>query len=84
MLVEQFKAQLVVFSTETKIDETYPDSQFAINNYHLFRNYRVKGGGGLIAYFSAVLPSKRLKQPKVFKTIEVLLIQTKLGGKDVL
>ena len=50
MLVKQFKAQ-VVFLTETKIDETYPDSQFAINNYHLFRNDRVKGGGGLMAYF---------------------------------
>ena len=83
MLVEQFKAQ-VVFLTETKIDETYPDSQFAINNHHLFRNDRVKGGGGLMAYFSSVLPSKRLKQPKVFKTIEVLLIQSKFGRKDVI
>lgn len=35
MLVEQFKAQ-VVFLGETKIDGTYPNSQFAINNYHLY------------------------------------------------
>ena len=47
-------------------------------------NDRVKGGGGLMAYFSSVLPSKRLKQPKVFKTIEVLPIQSKFGGKDVI
>ena len=66
MLVEQFKAQ-VVFLGETKIDGTYPNSQFAINNYHLYRNDRVKGGGGLMAYFSSVLPSKRLKQPKVLQ-----------------
>lgn len=83
ILVEQFKAQ-VVFLTETKIDETYPDSQFAINNYHLFRNDLVEGGGGLMAYFSSVLPSKHLKQPKVFKTIEVLLIQSIFGAKDVI
>jgi len=42
MLVEQFKAQ-VVFLGETKIDGTDPNSQFAINNYHLYRNDRVKG-----------------------------------------
>ena len=83
MLVEQFKAH-VVFLGETKIDGTYPNSQFAINNYYLYRNDRVKGGGGLMAYFSSVLPSKRLKQPKVFKTIEVLPIQSKFGGKDVI
>ena len=37
-----------------------------------------------MSYFSSVLPSKRLKQPKVFKTIEVLPIQSKFGGKDVI
>lgn len=78
MLVEQFEAH-VVFLGETKIDGTYPNSQFAIKNYYLYRNDRVKGGGGLMAYFSSVLPSKRLKQPKVFKTIEVLPIQSKFG-----
>ena len=31
-------------------------SQFAISNYHLYRNDRVKGGGGLMTYFSCVLP----------------------------
>ena len=36
-----------------------------------------------MAYFSSVLPSKRLKQPKVFKTIEVLPIQSKFRSKDV-
>ena len=50
MLVEQFKAH-VVFLGETKIDGTYPNSQFAIKNYYLYRNDRVKGGGGLMAYF---------------------------------
>ena len=83
MLVEQFKAQ-VVFLGETKIDGTYQNGPFAIDNHHLYRNDRVKGGGGLMAYFSSVLPSKRLKQSKVFKTIEVLPIQSKFGGKDVI
>ena len=83
LLIEQFGAQ-VVFLTETKIDASYPNSQFAINNYHIYRNDRVKGGGGLMAYFASVLPSKKLKQPRMFKTIEVLMIQSNFGGKDVI
>ena len=84
MLVEQFKAK-VVFLGKTKIDGTYPNSQFANTNYHLNRNDRVKGGGVLMAYFSSELPSKRLKEPlKVFKTIAVLPVQSNFGGKDVI
>ena len=51
---------------------------------YIYRNVCVKGGGGLMACFLSVLPSKRLKQPKVFKTIEVIPIQSKFGGKDVI
>ena len=35
------KAQ-VFFLTETKIDSTYPDSQFALSGYNIFRNDRKK------------------------------------------
>ena len=34
-LINQFKAQ-VIFLTETKIDGSYPNSQVAINNFHIF------------------------------------------------
>ena len=37
-----------------------------------------------MAYFASVLPSKRLKQPRVFKIIEVLIIQSKFGIKDAM
>ena len=49
MLIEQFKAQ-VVFLEETKIDGSYPDNQFAISNYHIYRNDRVKGGGLMVSF----------------------------------
>ena len=42
----------VVILTETKIDCTYPDSQFAQNGYSIYRNDRKKGGGGVMAYIS--------------------------------
>ena len=56
---------------------------FLLTTIIYIENDRVKSGGGLMAYFSSVLPSKRLKQPKVFKPIEVLPIQSKFSGKDV-
>ena len=35
---------------ETKIDRTFPNSQFNISGYNLFRRDRKKGGGGIIVY----------------------------------
>jgi len=35
---------------ETKIDQTYPNSQFQVENYKLYRNDRIKGGGGILVY----------------------------------
>ena len=34
-----------------------------------------------MAYFSPVIPSKRLKQPEVFKAIEAILVQSRFVGK---
>ena len=33
---------------ETKIDRTYPNSQFQEEHYKLYRNDRIKGGGGIV------------------------------------
>ena len=82
-LIKESKAQ-VVFLTETKIDCTYPDSQFAQNGYSIYRNDRKKGGGGVMAYISDKLPSKRLGLPRKFTTIEPLAIQSKFGRHDAL
>ena len=83
LLIKETKAQ-VFFLTETKIDSTYPDSQFALSGYNIFRNDRKKGGGGVMAYISDTLPSKRLGLPRKFTTIEPLVIQSKFGRHDVL
>ena len=32
---------------ETKIDSTFPNSQFHVNGYNIFRRDRKKGGGGI-------------------------------------
>ena len=39
----------VIIVGETKIDSSYPDSQFNIPGYVLYRNDRKKEGGGILA-----------------------------------
>ena len=43
-MIRKLKAQ-IIFISETKIDSTYPDNQFTIPGYTLYRNDRKKGGG---------------------------------------
>ena len=62
-LVQNFEAQ-VLFLTETKIDNSYPKSQFRIDGYEVYCRARVKGGGGVMALFSSGIPSKKVVLPK--------------------
>ena len=71
----------MMFIGETKIDSSYPDAQFAIPGYKLFRSDRKKGGGGLLAYVSSNVICKRLKVPSSYKTIESLVLDVELKGR---
>ena len=82
LLMNQFKAS-VLFLTETKIDSPYPNRQFALNGYNIYRNDRAKGGGGVMAYISEKLRSKKLSLPMEFKTLDFLVIESKFGSRDV-
>ena len=78
LINNKLRAGILVL-TETKIDATYPDSQFKISNYRLYRKDRVKGGGGILAYISTMIPFRRLNLTKSYRTIETLPIEVKLG-----
>ena len=79
ILVNQLKAQ-VIFLTETKIDSTYPNSQFKLDGFNLYRQDRRKGGGGIMAFFSSSLITKRLQPPRKYDTFESLVIKSKFGN----
>ena len=70
--------------TETKIDCKYPVSQFEFEDYRIYRQDRTKGGGGILAYVSTKLPSKKIKVPKKCKTIEVLSLKLFLNSINVI
>ena len=50
----------------------------------MYRRDRAKGGGSLIAYFSRVVPSKRLKLPKTYRTLEAIAVECSIGRKEIL
>ena len=50
----------------------------------MYRRDRKKGEGGLIAYFFSCLPSCKISLPKVYKMLEAIAIEAKIGKKDVL
>jgi hypothetical protein len=48
-------ADLCIF-TETKLDDTYPSSQFHIPNFSIYRKDRNSFGGGILIYVNSILP----------------------------
>ena len=46
--------------SETKTDESFPDKQFYLNNFRIFRKDRNRYGGGIMFYVNENLPCKSL------------------------
>ena len=46
--------------SETKVDESFPNQQFKMNGYKMFRKDRDRFGGGLMFYVNEQIPSKVL------------------------
>ena len=73
----------IAFISETKIDASYPDAQFSIPGYTLYRNDRKKGGGGIMALVSSSLTKKRLKPIKHYKTLELIALEVKTDAGNM-
>lgn len=61
----------------------YPDDQFSLQGYQLYRKDRAKEGG-LIAYFSTTIPSRKLKLPKAYQTLETIAVECYIGRREIL
>ena len=74
----QGKIDIIVI-TETKIDDSFPLSQFTMDGYSIpFRLHRDSQGGGIIIYIREDIPCKELKTPKLPKDIEGIFIELNL------
>ena len=69
----------MLFLTETKIDDQFPDPQFQVNNYHFWRADRIAYGGEIAAYVRSDLPCDR-KKILEFKNIESICIEILVGN----
>ena len=68
----------IFFITETKIDESFPDAQFQIPFYKMFRKDRNKKGGGIILYVNEEILCKKIDMKVDNHNIEAIFIEVNL------
>ena len=62
---------------ETKIDSTFPNSQFHVNGYNIFRRDRKKGGGGVMIFVRDSIVARPIKTKCKF--VEAILLNLTIG-----
>ena len=55
-----------------------------MEGYNIYRQDRKKGGGGLLAYTTTALISKKISYPNKLKLLEILAVQVKVKHNDIL
>ena len=69
----------IVVITETKLDDSYPDSQFFIDGFSKpYRMDRNKHGGGVLIYIKEGIPRKQLYKHNFTTNIEGMFIEINL------
>ena len=68
--------------SETKIDDTFPDSPFLIKGFSVpYRLDRTAKGGGILLYIREDIPSKRIKKVTFDESFEGFFIEINLRSK---
>ena len=67
--------------SETKLDDSFPDQQFHINGYKMFRKDRNKFKGGLILLVKENIPCKVVKTFYVSEECETTSIDFSISNK---
>ena len=72
----------ILIVTETKLDSTFPTSQFVIDRYsEPYRFDRNRNGGGVLIYIREDIPSKLLADHKLPHDIEGIFVELNLRKK---
>ncbi|CAC5386909.1 unnamed protein product [Mytilus coruscus] len=69
---------VILFLSETKIDESFHNAQLCVNNFTTWRADRNQHGGGLIAYAGSALAADRKIQLE-FSDVESIGIEVAIG-----
>ena len=72
----------ILMISETKIDDTFPDSQFLIKGFSVpYRLDRAAKGGGILLYIREDIPSKRIKKVTFDESFEGFFKEINLKSK---
>ena len=75
------KVDLLLIS-ETKIDDTFPSSQFQISGFSTpFRLDRTQNGGGIMLYVREAIPAKRIHSNIISENFECFFVEINLYKK---
>ena len=61
--------------SETKLDKAFPNQQFKIHGYKMYRRDRKKHGGGVLCYVNENIPCKMVSVEAVPDGCEKILIE---------
>lgn len=78
---EWIEASHILSIQETKIHKSFPDSQFAITGYNMYRRDRKKGGGGIVVYVRKSIPSHRLRIKS--NEVEAILVDIQVSQQHI-
>ena len=72
----------ILMVSETKIDDTFPESQFLIESFSTpYRLDRTAKGGGILLYIRQDIPSKYIKKITVNESFEGFFVEINLRSK---
>ena len=73
----------ILMISETKIDESFPLSQFMIDGFSLpYRRDRNAHGGGILVYFRNNITTKLLKLENLPSDMEAIFIEMNIKSKN--
>ena len=79
------KDKLDVFLvSESKLDSSFPEAEFKIPGYRIFRQDRDEYGGGLIFFNNQNIPCKKIETFHFTSSIEILTLDINLGKVKLL
>ena len=74
----------LLFLSETKLDNSYPNAQFHVDQFSVHRQDRNAYGGGLICYVREVIPHRNRTDIAINENgIETIVIQVKTDNKNM-
>ena len=65
----------IFLACDTKTDSSFPNQQFCVTEYRIFRKNRNAGGGGLLFYVNEDLNCKVLNKYPMRQDLEILVLE---------